>query len=136
MVSGRGRPSWFYLDLLTDFAKKKQKAFGITFIYTYGVLKQLHVLPEWILGTNRKSFPSQQQPKNKVDITQVIVSSLPVCVVGSVQASVLGSNGWACVCVLSESQRGHISLSESYKVEHNQPHGRSYHFQHYLTLHL
>lgn len=103
MVSGRGRPSWFYLDLLTDFAKKKQKAFGITFIYTFGVLKQLNILPEWILGTNRKSFPSQQQPKNKVDITQVIVSSLPVCVVGSVQASVLGSNGWACVCVLSES---------------------------------
>lgn len=40
-----------------------------------------------------------------------------------------------CVCSKKlGALRGHILLSESYRVEPNQPPGRTYHFQHYLTL--
>ncbi len=41
-----------------------------------------------------------------------------------------------CVSVRLRALRGHITLSESYRVEPNQPQGRTYHFQHYLTLRL
>lgn len=52
-----------------------------------------------------------------------------------VYVSVCGSNGGACVCCQKlGALRGHITLSESYRVEPNQPQGRTYHFQHYLTL--
>lgn len=39
-------------------------------------------------------------------------------------------------CVLSETwgSEGSYTISESYRVEPNQPQGRTYHFQHYLTL--